>query len=326
MVAALLPLSARRSGRSPNARAPLPSLLLYWRLFALAILAHLANFAIDGRAPGLAQVFELMSLVTCGFGWLLSRQLFREDANRSRWPLVLVGVLFVLCLTAQALPGGQPALVDFAYSVVGLLSSAVLFLTFMEAIDNAARGARERLFRRLFCAAYGALVGVSLLLELDVFRPWLQEGRAVLAGLALVGAGAAVTYRSANGLGARRTVHRPLLGARIRKAMEEDALYLNPDLKVADLARTLNTADYKVTQSITGELGFANFNQMINSYRIAAACDLLRRDTGEARSILDVAMASGFGSLGPFNRAFKAQTGMTPSAYRSQAKAGARLP
>ena len=32
--------------------------------------------------------------------------------------------------------------------------------------------------------------------------------------------------------------------------------------------------------------------------------------------ILTIALDSGFQSLGPFNRAFKAETGMTPSAYR----------
>lgn len=181
------------------------------------------------------------------------------------------------------------------------------------------RGRDERLFRQLFCAGYGGLIGVSLLMELQAFAPWLHEGRAVLAALSLFGAGAAVAYRSAHPLGAKRAAPHPALSARIRAVMERDALYLDRDLKVADLARALNTADDKVTQSITGDLGHANFNQMINTYRIEAACDLLRDDTAAARSILDVAMASGFASPGPFNRAFKAQTGLTPTAFRRQA-------
>jgi AraC-like DNA-binding protein len=32
--------------------------------------------------------------------------------------------------------------------------------------------------------------------------------------------------------------------------------------------------------------------------------------------ILTVALDAGFGSIGPFNRAFKAHTGLTPSEYR----------
>ena len=38
--------------------------------------------------------------------------------------------------------------------------------------------------------------------------------------------------------------------------------------------------------------------------------------TQEAVPILTVALDAGFQSLGPFNRAFKAQTGMTPSEFR----------
>jgi AraC-like DNA-binding protein len=36
----------------------------------------------------------------------------------------------------------------------------------------------------------------------------------------------------------------------------------------------------------------------------------------EAVPILTIAMDAGFQSLGPFNRAFKAQTGVTPSEFR----------
>ena len=35
--------------------------------------------------------------------------------------------------------------------------------------------------------------------------------------------------------------------------------------------------------------------------------------------ILTIALDAGFGSLGPFNRAFKDAEGMTPSAYRAGA-------
>jgi AraC-like DNA-binding protein len=38
----------------------------------------------------------------------------------------------------------------------------------------------------------------------------------------------------------------------------------------------------------------------------------------EAVPILTIALDAGFQSLGPFNRAFKTQTGMTPSEFRRQ--------
>ena len=36
--------------------------------------------------------------------------------------------------------------------------------------------------------------------------------------------------------------------------------------------------------------------------------------------VLTIALDSGFQSLGPFNRAFKADTGMTPTEYRKAAE------
>ena len=101
--------------------------------------------------------------------------------------------------------------------------------------------------------------------------------------------------------------------------LEVDRIYLEPNIKVADAALRLRTPDYRVSQSVVSDLGFANFNQLINSYRIQEArAQLVRPDLAD-QPILSIAMECGFGSIGPFNRAFKAHTGMTPSAYRRRA-------
>lgn len=61
-------------------------------------------------------------------------------------------------------------------------------------------------------------------------------------------------------------------------------------------------------------------------YRIEHACRLLHEQP--RRSVLDISLDAGFGSLGPFNRAFKAATGGTPSAWRAQSlrSTGSELP
>jgi AraC-like DNA-binding protein len=41
--------------------------------------------------------------------------------------------------------------------------------------------------------------------------------------------------------------------------------------------------------------------------------------------ILTIALDTGFGSIGPFNRAFKAHTGLTPSEYRRNQLGGAEI-
>ena len=58
-------------------------------------------------------------------------------------------------------------------------------------------------------------------------------------------------------------------------------------------------------------LGYRNFNAFLNRYRIddakAALSDPSQRDV----QVLTIAMDAGFQSIGPFNRAFKADTGVT---------------
>jgi AraC-like DNA-binding protein len=71
-------------------------------------------------------------------------------------------------------------------------------------------------------------------------------------------------------------------------------------------------------------LGAPNFNQWVNRYRIEHACRLLREQP--RRSVLDISLDAGFGSLGPFNRAFKAATGCTPSAWRAQGGQASQSP
>lgn len=102
----------------------------------------------------------------------------------------------------------------------------------------------------------------------------------------------------------------------ILRLLEDEQVYREPELRVADLATRLGTVDYRVSRTITQVLAEENFNRLVNRYRIAHACRLLA-DPATDGTVLDICLASGFASLGPFNRAFKAATGCTPSAYRA---------
>jgi AraC-like DNA-binding protein len=63
-----------------------------------------------------------------------------------------------------------------------------------------------------------------------------------------------------------------------------------------------------------------NFFEFINSYRIAAAQDLLLQGPESNLNILEIMEAVGFKSKSAFNRFFKRVVGMTPSEYRDQHK------
>lgn len=99
-------------------------------------------------------------------------------------------------------------------------------------------------------------------------------------------------------------------------ALEERKAYLRPDLTIGRLARQVGVPEHQLRALINRTLGHRNFASFINGYRLAHAKTLLA-DPGAARlPILTIAYDSGFQTLSTFNRAFRAQCGEAPSAYR----------
>lgn len=93
-------------------------------------------------------------------------------------------------------------------------------------------------------------------------------------------------------------------------------------LTIGELAGQLEEPEHRVRRLINRRLGHRNFADFVNGYRIEAAKARLG-DPGEARTtVAAIAFDLGYGSLGPFNRAFRAATGETPTAWRRAALSG----
>lgn len=111
--------------------------------------------------------------------------------------------------------------------------------------------------------------------------------------------------------------------ARLVTAMTEDKLYREHGLGIGDLAARLNVPEHQLRALINKGLGYRNFAAFLNQYRLAEAKAALA-DPEQARTpILTIAMDAGYASLATFNRAFKAEEDVTPSAYRAKALADA---
>ncbi|MBS0433843.1 MAG: AraC family transcriptional regulator [Proteobacteria bacterium] len=106
------------------------------------------------------------------------------------------------------------------------------------------------------------------------------------------------------------------LAAALRQAMEAERAYRDEGLSVAGLAARLGVPEYRLRRLINGRLGHRNFNSFVNSYRLAEASEALADPARRGRPVLSIALDSGFQSIGPFNRAFKAATGLTPTEFR----------
>jgi len=107
----------------------------------------------------------------------------------------------------------------------------------------------------------------------------------------------------------------PLLGA-LRRLMEEERVYRAEGLSIAALALKMELPEYRLRRLINQRLGHRNFSSFVNRYRLEDAMAALRDPLQAEVPILTIALDAGFQSLGPFNRAFKAETGLTPSDYR----------
>lgn len=94
--------------------------------------------------------------------------------------------------------------------------------------------------------------------------------------------------------------------------------FLQPNLKVGDLAKALDLPEYKISKIIRNELNAPNFNHFVNQLRIEHAKRLLLDPEKHQWPVLVVGLESGFASVGPFSRAFKNFTGSTPNQYRQK--------
>jgi AraC-like DNA-binding protein len=104
--------------------------------------------------------------------------------------------------------------------------------------------------------------------------------------------------------------------AALRKLIDHGKVYREPDLSIASLSQKLDIPEYRLRHLINHQLGHRNFSAFINGYRLAEAEAALSDPAQADVPILTIALDAGFGSIGPFNRAFKAQTGVTPTEYR----------
>lgn len=110
-----------------------------------------------------------------------------------------------------------------------------------------------------------------------------------------------------------------LLDQKLTLAIKEEALYKNPTLKIADLAKQLNW-NVKELSAFINEQYKMNFSEYMNYHRVEEVKRLLESARAEKYTLLTIANESGFSSKSSFNATFKKMTGLTPKEYKEQLK------
>ncbi len=118
--------------------------------------------------------------------------------------------------------------------------------------------------------------------------------------------------------------------ARIHKGcllalMRDEQLYLNPMLKIEDLATRLGLPE-KAASNLLNQHLEKSFSDFVNAYRVNEARLKLADPALANFTIAAIAFECGFNSLATFQRCFKQITGITPSAYQNTCKAGGMRP
>ena len=108
----------------------------------------------------------------------------------------------------------------------------------------------------------------------------------------------------------------PELLRRLQQLMTVERAYRREGLTIGLLSAELGVPEYRLRQLINEGLGYRNFNAFLNHYRIEEAKAALADPEQKEVPVLTIAMDTGFQSVGPFNRAFKSVTDLTPTEFR----------
>jgi len=257
------------------------------------------------------------TLVPPAFTWLMLDLLTGPQIRR--WPWMALAAATVIA--AFCVPFWPWA----AHLRAGMMVALCLGLMGMAAIsDRDDLVAARRRFRRGFLAVMTLLGVVISLAEAtwadsdlpDIIFP-LQAGAFWVLSLLF----AWQILRPVPDLAQEQDLSAPApvrsdLTARLSDLMAQ-GVWRREGLSIRELADELSVPEHRLRVVINQELGYRNFSTFINSHRILAAKTVLADPNQSRVTILEIAYDTGFASLGPFNKAFRAQTGQSPREYRA---------
>lgn len=101
--------------------------------------------------------------------------------------------------------------------------------------------------------------------------------------------------------------------AKLENVILDKALYKDPNLKLSDLAKTINISVHQLSQLLNDNLG-KSFSTYINEYRIHEACKLI--STNRHLTFEAIGYEVGYNSKSTFYAAFRKIKETTPALYK----------
>lgn len=269
--------------------------------------------------------------------WALGLEIFNSRLRPSQWSRPAIAMSVVL-IAVHALFFGliedNGWLHDTSHIIYLILLSHLVLLSIGGMPDDLrSAGRRARALVLVFFGVQSLVIVATELTDLRPANPHIFS--AVNAGLFLlvtffVGAHLLSSNRSQLLLASSKLRQSPqrsktsdispgnrLIHAKLVEFMNSGG-YRMMGLSIKRLADELTVPEHRLRQLINQDLGYRNFSSFLNSYRIEDACGKLKDLNLADVSVLTIALESGYGSIGPFNRAFKTNTGQTPTEFRKR--------
>lgn len=305
--------------------------------FAVGTIAYVINSSpiLTAAIGWLTYPVHFLAFGGAGLFWLLIVTLFEDRPVDYRTLSPWMG------LTALGLVGAltpRPA-ANYVWILHNLIEAGFA-LHVLYVVARSWRGDLVETRRRLR-GPFLALVTVYVLTlsafeiaeSLGFFLPWFRQlGAWSIAIYCLAGAGVFLQARPEL-FGAAAPARTPLADTldagdrltleKLDRLMRENEAWRREGLTIGDLAAEVGVPEHRLRPLINDHLGFRNFAAFVNAQRIDAAKRALTDPTNARTTVAAIAYDLGFGSLGPFNRAFKEATGLTPTEFRRAANDGA---
>ena len=311
--------------------------------FALGSAAHAVTYGIGVTSPVSVWHAPLIALSTGNIVvfWLFTRALF-DDAFKMRWWHALLwaavaGFSFINCAWIAPASGNvRFSIIAINLLVLGFIALAVGQTIASWSADLVEGRRRLRVFIVSAAALYG---GINAVLQILVSGREAADVANTANAALLAGIVAAICYSmtrvaavdlfpvapvvTAVANVSAPSVAPPESGAAdqrlvdaLLRLMADERIYRHDNITIGTLATKLRIPEYRLRRLINQRLGYRNFNVFLNNHRIEEAKAALADPSQAEVPVITIAMDAGFQSLGPFNRAFKATTGVTPTEYR----------
>lgn len=277
---------------------------------------------------------DLASLFTPFFTWLFALRLFEKEPDR-RVLIAVTAILVASWFIGHFVPGsGLIGFYTIHIASLGLVAD-LLRKAFTGRADDLVEKRRViRLWLPILVAMQaGGILTVELVTGLGSgsggHHPLVELTNALLilaltlfAGLALLQTDPELLVQTEGTTGATQ-IQTDLSPSEIVLRDKLDAamnggFYRTPGLTITSLAEFLETPEHRLRALINRRLGHRNFSTFLNRYRIDEAKEALADREKVDLPVLTIAMDLGYNSLPTFNRAFRTETGQTPTDFRKQ--------